>query len=111
METDASNHDKVAIDPELNPADAGVSLSGPGKDGIVDDAETDPDRRDLRSEIGKFVSLARFPATAGDLVAVAVANTAPDSVLEPLRGLEASAEFETTRDLWYALGLETKERF
>src|SRR5215813_432657 len=34
----------------------------PGHDGIVDEDESDPDRVALRSEIGKYVSLARFPA-------------------------------------------------
>jgi hypothetical protein len=109
--TSGLNDDRVAVDHELSASGAEASMQAPGHDGIVSDAETDPDRRDLRSEIGKHVSLASFPATADDLVRVAIANGAPEEVLQPLRGLESMTTFENTQDLWRALGLETKERF
>src|SRR5829696_2647243 len=109
--TNASPSQGIPTDPELKAVDPGGSRGAPGHDGVVGDAETDPDRRDLRSEIGKYVSLASFPATAQDLMSIAMANGAPEGVIRPLRSLDSGAVFETTRDLWYALHLETKERF
>jgi hypothetical protein len=43
----------------------------PGHDGIVTDPDRDPDRVDLRSEIGKYVSLVTFPAEVRALIAMA----------------------------------------
>jgi hypothetical protein len=101
-------------DPQLNVGRLGGGTAGwdrPGHDGVVGEHDTDPDRRDLRAEIGKYVSLATFPATVQELVAAVAANGAPDEVTSALGGLEPQARFESTRDLWLALGLEAQERF
>lgn len=83
----------------------------PGRDNVVGPDETDPDRRDLRADIGKYVSLSSFPATAEDLLEAATANQAPDPVLAELQSLDQKTSFDTTRDLWVALDLEVKQRF
>jgi hypothetical protein len=83
----------------------------PGHDGIVDEDENDPDRLDLRSEIGKYVSLARFPATAAVLTATAERNQAPDDVLDHLRRLSQADTFTTAHDVWLALDLTVHRRF
>jgi len=74
-------------------------------------ADSDPDRRELRADIGKYVSLVEFPATPKSLIDSATANGAPDFVLRPLRDLATDDQYETARDLWIALGLEATERF
>ena len=83
----------------------------PGHDGIVDEDESDPDRVALRSEIGKYVSLARFPATASALTATAERNRAPDDVIDRLRGLGPADTFNTAHDVWQALDLTVHHRF
>ena len=83
----------------------------PGHDGIVSEEESDPDRVALRSEIGKYVSLARFPATAEVLTATAERNQAPDTVLDHLRGLSPADTFTTAHDVWRALDLTVHHRF
>jgi hypothetical protein len=74
-------------------------------------SDSDPARRDLRADIGKYVSLADFPVTAESLIDTATANGAPDFVVRSLRDLPTDAPFETARDLWIALDLEATERF
>jgi hypothetical protein len=83
----------------------------PGHDGIVSEDESDPDRVALRSEIGKYVSLAHFPATAQALTAAAERNRAPDTVLDELRGLSPMDIFTTAHDVWRALDLTVRLRF
>jgi hypothetical protein len=73
--------------------------------------DADPARRSLRAEVGKYVSLADFPATAEDLIGVAEANGAPGHVAACLRTLRPGATFEHSRDVWIALDLEATERF
>src|SRR5687768_810715 len=74
-------------------------------------SDSDPVRRDLRADIGKYVSLAEFPSTAQSLIDSATANGAPDFVVRSLRDLPTDDQFETARDLWIALDLEATERF
>ena len=83
----------------------------PGHDGVVSDADSDPDRADLRSEIGQYVSLVTFPTEARTLIASAEDANAPDAVLVSLRRLEPDARFTDARDLWDALGLGSGPRF
>ncbi len=83
----------------------------PGRDGIVTDAESDPDRTDLRSTIGQYVSLVPFPATAAALVTLAEEKDAPDEVLAELRQLDPAARYANTAELWEALGLSSEHRF
>jgi len=92
-------------DPNLTP-----NVQGPGGDAVGPD-DADPARRDLRAEAGKYVSLVEFPTTAEDLIAAAEGKSAPAQVIDLLRGLRPGASFETTRDLWVALGLESTNRF
>jgi hypothetical protein len=73
--------------------------------------DAEPERRDLRAEIGAYVSLTPFPATAGKLAHAAAEADAPDPVLATLRGLPSDQSFETARDLWLALDLEATNRF
>ncbi len=106
--------DGPGFDAELNagrPGDDEQRWDRPGHDGVIGEHDTDPDRRNLRAEIGKYVSLATFPATAHDLVVAVSANGAPDEVISALGTLAPDANFETARDLWLALGLEARERF
>ena len=83
----------------------------PGRDGVVSDAESDPDRTDLRSEIGRYVSLATFPTDVRELVAVAERNDAPDDVLAELRRLDPSTRLANTAELWPTLDLASDRRF
>jgi hypothetical protein len=112
-----SSHDNAQTantDPQLNagrPSAETVGWDKPGRDGVVGEHDTDPDRRELRAEIGKYVSLATFPATAQDLSAAAAANGAPDAVTSALGSLAPQTKFDNARDLWVALGLEAPERF
>jgi len=104
----------VSTDPQLNAGRPSADTAGwdrPGRDGIVGEHDTDPDRRELRAEIGKYVSLATFPATAQDLTAAAAANGAPEAVTSALGSLAPQTNFDNARDLWLALGLEAQERF
>jgi Protein of unknown function (DUF2795) len=83
----------------------------PGHDGIVDENESDPDRVALRSDIGKYVSLAHFPASADALTATAERYQAPDHVLENLRSLSPEVTFTGAHDVWRALDLTVHHRF
>lgn len=83
----------------------------PGRDGVVGEDETDPDRRDLRAIIGQHISLAPFPSTTEDLIATAMANDAPPQVLDRLRTLIAGDTFANTQELWSALDLHIDQRF
>jgi hypothetical protein len=87
------------------------AMSAGGRDGIVGDHDSDPDRRDLRSEIGKYVSLASFPTTARELTDAVAATGAPDTVINTLRGIDPDTSLANTRELWLALDLESDERF
>lgn len=91
-------------------SDAG-SWDQPGRDGDVGDSDIDPDRRELRAEIGKYSSLAEFPATARQLAATARERGAPESALNALTALPADASFGDAQELWDALGLASDERF
>jgi hypothetical protein len=108
-------HTDSRLNAEHNAGRGNESVTGiwdrPGKDNVVGADETDADRRDLRAEIGKFVSLCPFPATAEELIETATANQASDEVLDQLNSLEPGTSFPTTRDLWITLGLEINERF
>jgi hypothetical protein len=82
----------------------------PGHDGIVTQAETDPDRVDLRSQVGGYVSLVRFPARGRDLVAMAKSRNASDDVLAALGRLNPDERFMHTADVWVTLGLSSGHR-
>jgi hypothetical protein len=90
-------------DPEL--------WDSPGRDGIVSDRETDPDRTDLRARIGQYVSLVKFPAKVSTLVASAEAKDAPAEVLAELRELDSDTTYPNPAELWNALGLSADHRF
>ena len=92
-------------DPNLTPDPAAPEPAAVGG------SDVDPARRALRAEVGKYVSLVDFPATAEQLIAAAERNGAPATVTELLRGVRPGVKFETTRDLWIELNLEATERF
>src|SRR5262249_15036756 len=83
----------------------------PGHDGVVSDFDGDPDRTDLRSEIGEDLSRATFPTHAHTLIAAAEPANASDAVVDSLRGLERDARFAGAQELWDALGLGSGPRF
>lgn len=83
----------------------------PGRDGVVSDFDGDPDRTDLRAEIGQYLSRTTFPTQARTLIAAAEQANASDAVLASLRGLERDAQFTDAPELWEALGLSSGPRF
>ena len=83
----------------------------PGCDGIVSDADSDPDRAGLRSEIGRYTSLVTFPTDGRALRDAAENNDAPGVVVSALGGLQPTERFASQTDLWAALGLGSGERF
>jgi hypothetical protein len=83
----------------------------PGHDGIVTEADSDPDRSDLRSEIGSYVSLVAFPADGRTLIATARSKGAPEFVMDALGRLEPGARFTNATELWDALDLGSGHRF
>ncbi len=91
-------------DPDLTP-DPDIDAAQIGGE------DADPSRRELRAEVGKYVSLVSFPATAENLISSAEANDAPGKVVQLLRTLRPGASFDNARDVWLALDLEANERF
>lgn len=83
----------------------------PGRDDVISGAANDPDRTDLRSEIGQYTSFVAFPAATPALITAAESRDASDEVLSALRGLDPKARFNTPEDLWSALDLGTGKRF
>jgi hypothetical protein len=95
----------AGTDPNLTPDPNGPRADEAGPD------DADPARRDLRAEVGKYVSLVTFPATAEELIAAAESNTAPGQVTSLLRALRPGTPFDNVRDVWAALNLESGDRF
>ncbi len=83
----------------------------PGHDGVVTDSDSDPDRAQLRSDIGLYVSLVHFPVDARTLVSIAEKKDAPDHVLDELRSLDEDERFADATELWAELGLGSNKRF
>ena len=83
----------------------------PGHDGVVTDADSDPDRAQLRSDIGQYVALVHFPVDARTLVSVAESKDAPEHVLAELTSLDENARFSDATKVWAALGLSSSKRF
>jgi hypothetical protein len=108
-EDERDNPVGAAFDPALRPSD--LTAGSAGHDGDPGSDDTDPDRRDLRAEIGKYVSLASFPATAAELCRTARQNSAGDTVMQALERLPADATYPNARELWAALGLGDTGRF
>ena len=107
---------RVEDDLARNPADGDESADvglwdRPGRDDVVSDTDSDPDRTDLRSEIGQYVSLVTFPAEVRELTAAAERQDAPDKVLAELRRLDPHTPLANTTALWAALGLSSGSRF
>lgn len=101
----------AAFDPALRSTDLNETAKSAGHDADPGTDDTDPDRRDLRAEIGKYVSLASFPATAAELCRTARQGGADDTVVQTLERLPADATYPNTRELWAALGLGDAGRF
>jgi hypothetical protein len=107
--TDSDVDRPLHLDPHLN-SDPGEGADSPGRDGVVDAEDTDPDRREVRAEVGKYVSLATYPATASELAEAAAANGAGEDVVGRLRALGGTT-FQGPQEVWPALGLESSNRF
>src|SRR3954451_1121334 len=101
----------VHRDPSLSPDSDPPPLRDPADSTTSASDDTDPLRRDVRADIGKYVSLTEFPTTAETLIGAATANGAPAQVINRLRALRPGTAFENTRELWIALGLEATDRF
>jgi Protein of unknown function (DUF2795) len=101
-----NNPDRLRTDPDLV-----GGYAGGAQPGATGDTDADPDRRELRAEIGKYVSLASFPTTAGELADGARSAGASEPVLNALVRLAPDTRMENARDLWIALDLESDERF
>ena len=82
----------------------------PGRDGVVTESESDPDRTDLRAEIGTYVSRVRFPARGAELVAAAEAAGASDRVLSWLNDLNGAERYANAAEVWTALDLGSGRR-
>ncbi len=104
--------DELARDPGDVDETADTQLwDTPGRDGVVSDADGDPDRTDLRSAIGAYASLVQFPTTARALISAAEDGDAPDEVLRALRGLDPDDTLANMVELWDVLGLGSGHRF
>ena len=57
-----------------------------------------------RRELSRHLRLTAFPASRDELLGEAVANQAPQPVLELLRSLPAGRSFGTVYEVWDALG-------
>jgi hypothetical protein len=107
MTDETDDQRPIRTDPQLDPGGPGAQADV-SQVGVTD---ADPDRRELRAEIGKYVSLHPFPTTAGELADAVAAAGAPQAVTQALVSLPADSRLENTRDLWLGLGLESNERF
>jgi hypothetical protein len=101
---DETDQPRSRNDPQLSAPEAGPARP-------VGPEDADPARRDLRADIGKYVSLASFPTTPEALIDDATRNGAPEFVTSALRAMRPGMSLETTRDLWIALGLNATDRF
>jgi hypothetical protein len=93
-------------DPDLQP-DSELPSTPPD----VGPEDADRARRELRAQIGTYVSLAQFPTTVGELITVVSEKGAPAEVLTQLGSLPEWTPLASGRDLWVALGLEATNRF
>ena len=82
----------------------------PEHDNVIGDAETDPDRTDLRAEIAAYLPSRAYPASGADLAGAAEAAGAPDQVLDRLRALDPGSRVTGAEQLWDALGLSPGRR-
>jgi hypothetical protein len=83
------------------------------EDPAVDGLPTNPAARpeleedralDARAELARHLAGAHWPARAPELVAVAVADHAPDEVVDALRRLPADTEYLNVQAVWLDLG-------
>lgn len=115
--TGSGEHDRrIAEDIERDPGAVEENpeldlWTKPGHDGVIGASDSDPDREDLRAQIGQYVSLVTFPADASGLAAAAEKAYAPDDVVASLRRLDPDARFSSPEELWDALGLSSGPRF
>jgi len=71
----------------------------------------DPDEREARARLGRYVPRSVFPAKRDELMAAARAHRAPDEIVAELRGLDGERRYETVASVWTALGYPSDERF
>ena len=110
MTDNLSDEQPIRRDPELH--DGGVTgTAATASPETVGGTDADPERRELRSAIGKYTSLASFPTTAGELADRVSAADAPDAVVRTVRELPRHTRLENPQELWVSLGLEATNRF
>ncbi len=96
---------EIHSDPQLVPDPAATEGD------VVEASDSGPNRRDIRAEIGKYVSLVDFPTTGRQLVEAAQMNHAPAPVIDRLRRLGPDSRFENARAVWTELNLEATNRY
>lgn len=57
-----------------------------------------------RAQLASYLDRSAFPCGRDGLIEDAVANSAPERVLEQLRSLATGAEYATVNEVWVALG-------
>ena len=111
--TDVTDERLTFPEPDLNQPRHPEAVTEPmrGDTGRVGDTDADPRRRDLRAEIGQYVSLMKLPTTTGKLAREAADHDAPQHVVSALRGVPDDLKVKTVHDLWIVLHLEGDQRF
>jgi Protein of unknown function (DUF2795) len=82
-----------------------------GHHGVDTDDDRDPDYREERARIGKYLPRALFPATGAQIVAQARKVNAPNEVLEALATLDQGHRYANAQELWKSLHLSSGPRF
>lgn len=82
-----------------------------GHHGVDTDDDTDPDYRDERAKIGKYLPRSLFPATGARIVVEARNLNAPEDVLEMLGRLDPGHRYASAQELWKSLHLSSGPRF
>jgi hypothetical protein len=82
-----------------------------GHHGVDTEDDRDPDFRDERAKIGKYLPRSIFPATGEQIVAEAGKLNAPDDVLRTLGDLDPAERYANAQELWASLRLSSGPRF
>jgi Protein of unknown function (DUF2795) len=82
-----------------------------GHHGVDTDDDRDPDYRDERAKIGKYLPRSIFPATGAQILAHASSLAAPEDVLQALRRLDQRRRYANAQQLWKSLHLSSGPRF
>jgi hypothetical protein len=118
MTEQSSDSHPPRLDEELAHEVEGELLDEPEADyapmGHIGEAtgdDRDPDYREERARIGKYLSRTVFPASGARIAADAKHHNAPDEVLETLGRLNSGHRYANAQELWKSLGLSSASRF